>query len=331
VTVGADDYDSPWKEALEQYLAECLELLFPEVYAGIDWDRGYESLDQELRQVLADAEQGPRVVDKLVRVWRRAGAESWVLVHLEVQAQPVRDFAERMFVYYYRLFDRYRRPITSLAILADERPRWRPRDFDRAQWGCRVRFEFPVAKLLDLRPRVAELGASRNPFVAVLLAHLGAQETRGDNPARYAAKFAALRRLYDLGYNQAEILRLYRVIDWLMRLPRELEAELLREMERFEEVRRMPYVTSAERIGIEKGLQQGLQQGLEQGIQRGREEGLQQGLRAGLELALRLKFGAAAEGILPEVRELADLAVIEAIYARLESARTIDDVRRLYR
>jgi hypothetical protein len=31
VTLAADGYDSPWKEALEQYLAECLELLFPEV------------------------------------------------------------------------------------------------------------------------------------------------------------------------------------------------------------------------------------------------------------------------------------------------------------
>ena len=34
----------------------------------------------------------------------------------------------------------------------------------------------------------------------------------------------------------------------------------------------MPYVTSAERFGIEKGLQQGLQQGRQEGRQEGRHE-----------------------------------------------------------
>jgi hypothetical protein len=47
----SDDYDSPWKEALEIYFRECLELLFPHAASEIDWSRGYEFLEQELRQV----------------------------------------------------------------------------------------------------------------------------------------------------------------------------------------------------------------------------------------------------------------------------------------
>ena len=35
-----DDYDSPWKEALERYLPDFLALLFPEAHAGIDWSQG---------------------------------------------------------------------------------------------------------------------------------------------------------------------------------------------------------------------------------------------------------------------------------------------------
>jgi hypothetical protein len=46
-----------------------------------------------------------------------------------------------------------------------------------------------------------------------------------------------------------------------MILPRELEGQLLRDLEQIEEVRRMPYVTNAGRIGLEKGLEQGLEQG----------------------------------------------------------------------
>ena len=32
-----DDYDSPWKEALDDYFKDFLELLFPMVHDGFDW------------------------------------------------------------------------------------------------------------------------------------------------------------------------------------------------------------------------------------------------------------------------------------------------------
>jgi 1,2-phenylacetyl-CoA epoxidase catalytic subunit len=44
------DYDSPWKEALDEFFEPFLELLFPAAHADIDWTRGYESLDKELQQ-----------------------------------------------------------------------------------------------------------------------------------------------------------------------------------------------------------------------------------------------------------------------------------------
>ncbi|HTE20367.1 MAG TPA: hypothetical protein VK689_18540, partial [Armatimonadota bacterium] len=65
-----EDYDSPWKEALERYFPPFLAFFFPVAYADIDWSRGYEFLDKELQSVVRDAELGRRLVDKLVRVWR---------------------------------------------------------------------------------------------------------------------------------------------------------------------------------------------------------------------------------------------------------------------
>jgi hypothetical protein len=38
--------------------------------------------------------------------------------HIEVQGQVEPDFPEPMYVYNYRLFDRYHRPVASFAILA---------------------------------------------------------------------------------------------------------------------------------------------------------------------------------------------------------------------
>ena len=54
------DYDSPWKEALEQYFESFCEFYFPVVHEGIAWERGYEFLDKELQQVVRDAELGRR-------------------------------------------------------------------------------------------------------------------------------------------------------------------------------------------------------------------------------------------------------------------------------
>jgi hypothetical protein len=101
------DYDSPWKEALDGFFESFLALLFPAVYVEIDWTRGWESLDKEFQQVVREAEIGRRYVDKLVKVWTLGGAESWVLIHVEVQTTPEAEFPQRMYVYNYRIFDRY--------------------------------------------------------------------------------------------------------------------------------------------------------------------------------------------------------------------------------
>ena len=49
----------------------------------------------------------------------------------------------------------------------------------------------------------------------------------------------------------------------------------------------MRYVSSHERIGMEKGLQQGVDQGLQQGILQGLQQGIRQGNAAGREQGLR--------------------------------------------
>ena len=85
------DFDSPWKEALDRYFPSFMALLFPNIDAAIDWSRSFELLDKELQQVVREAKSGRRHVDKLVKVWRRDGVETWVLIHIEVQSQQEED------------------------------------------------------------------------------------------------------------------------------------------------------------------------------------------------------------------------------------------------
>ena len=317
-----DDYDSPWKEIVECYFEEFMRFFFPNAAREIDWPRGYQFLDKELQQIAREAVTGRRYVDKLAQVWRNDGTETWLLIHIEVQGERESDFEQRMFIYHCRLFDRFQRQVVSLAVLADDHPRWRPRRFGYKLWGCAVTFSFPTVKLLDFKKRWAELETDPSLFAVVVMAHLKTRETRRDDKRRYGWKLRLIRMLYERNLPKEEIIRLFRFIDWLMRLPRELEDDWWSAVKQLEEEKRMPYITTGERIGMEKGLQQGLQQG--------RQEGRQEGLLKAVELGLKLKFGAAGLALLPEIAALTDLAALEKIVAALEQAATPEELRRAY-
>jgi len=183
--------------------------------------------------------------------------------------------------YYYRLYDRYRRPLASLVVLADDRANWRPDSYRRELWGCEATLRFPLIKLLDYRSRQTALEADANPFAVMTLAHLKAQETATDIDKRYAWKLRLVKSLYRRGYERQEILELFRFIDWLLALPEELEERLWNEVKAYEEGEKMPYVTSVERIGIRKGHQKGHQEGHQKGHQEGYQEGHKKGLQEG--------------------------------------------------
>ena len=116
-------------------------------------------------------------------------------------------------------------------------------------------------KLLDLRQCWPELEASPNPFATVVMAHLKAQETRQDPAARQGWKLQLTRRLYRLGYERQRVIDLFRFIDWMLQLPGPQELAFWQDVRELEEEKRMQYVTSIERFGIEQGMQQGMQQG----------------------------------------------------------------------
>lgn len=316
------EYDSPWKEALEYYFAEFMAFFFPQAHDDIAWEQAYEFLDKELQRIAPEAEVGGRAVDKLVKVWRAEGEEAWVLVHVEVQSQRDAAFTERMYVYNYRLFDRYRRRVASLAVLGDERAGWRPERFGYELWGSRVSLEFPVVKLLDYRARWGELEGSENPFATVVMAHLKAQETRKDTEGRKRWKLYLIRRLYERGYRRDDVVQLFRFIDWVLRLPEEVEEMVWQEVRTYEEARRKPYVTSVERIGFRKGVQQGIQQGVQQGVR--------QGLLSGIKVGLKLRFGAEGLRLLPEIHKIEDVDVLQAIQEGLETVETVEELRRIY-
>ena len=112
------DYDGAWKETLERFLPQFLELAFPAVHRAVDWSKSVRFLDTELQEIVRAAEAGTIRADKLVEVTRFDGVEDWLLIHAEVQTQREAEFAERMFDYHCRIRNRFERPLVSLAVLA---------------------------------------------------------------------------------------------------------------------------------------------------------------------------------------------------------------------
>ena len=65
------DFDSPWKDALEQFFPAFLTFFFPQVHAAVHWSRGHEAPDKELQQIVREAAFGCRYADKLLKAIRK--------------------------------------------------------------------------------------------------------------------------------------------------------------------------------------------------------------------------------------------------------------------
>ena len=109
-----------------------------------------------------------------------SGREEWILIHVEVQTSRDSDFARRMYIYNYRLFDRYNRIVASMAVLGDGNRRWRPFRFGSGVWGVSAGIRFRLVKLLDYADQYESLEKSDNPFAQVVLAHLTTRRSRRD-------------------------------------------------------------------------------------------------------------------------------------------------------
>ena len=161
--------DILWKGILEDVFDDFLRFLNPNAETLLDLDRGFEFLDKELEQVFPPEgdEYSPKVIDKLVKVFTRIGKEEWVMVHVEVQEQYRQDFAQRMFTYFYRILDKYQKPITAYAIFTDSISKTRPNSFEIEFMGTSLSYKFNTYKIASQNND--ELQASSNPFAMVVL------------------------------------------------------------------------------------------------------------------------------------------------------------------
>jgi predicted transposase/invertase (TIGR01784 family) len=247
------DQDSPWKRILRFYCPDAIQFFCPDIAEDIDWSQPIEFLDKELQQLTPDSEIGKRFADQLVKVYRKGGESVILLIHLEVQAEAEVDFPKRMFIYMIRIFEYFDQAPISLAILCDSDANWRPNQYSFVTSGSALQFDFTAVKLLDYRSRWDELEASENIFATVVMTHLKTQDTKRNESERKQWKLTLIKRLYERGYDRSTIMNLFAFVDWLMILSNEAKVSFWQELRTYEEERQMPYITSVEQIGYDRG------------------------------------------------------------------------------
>jgi hypothetical protein len=242
-----------------------------------------------------------------MRVWKKDGKETWVMAHTEIQGKKEDEFPHRVFVYNYRSQDLYGKPVVSLAVLTDGNPDWRVSEYGQELWGCRTVFSFPSVKLLDYKKDWAYLESSDNPFAVAVMAHLKTLETRKDRQSRLQYKLALSRNLYRHGWTRDDIIRLYRFIDWIMVLPGDMENIYHEKLMDYEREVNMQYITTAERIGMEKGMEKGI-------------------LLGSIQTALKIRFGKDGLNIYPKIKRIRKTDRLEKILETAESAVSAEEV-----
>src|ERR1043165_1361336 len=224
---------------------------------------------------------------------------------MEIQTTRDAHLPERIYVYNYRVFDRYNRPVASFVVLADDDPNWRPSEFRQSVLGCETGIRFKPVKLMDFVAHEAMLEASTNPFAKVVLAHLKTQQTR-DNPAdRHTRKIRLVRSLYDQGFGAKDVRELFRIIDWMMELPPPLKSIFWQEVQTIQMEKHMPFISTPQYVGKLEGLCEGIK------------------------VALMLRFGDEGLKLMPEVQNICEVERLQAILKALGASANLKEVRQL--
>jgi hypothetical protein len=224
------------------------------------------------------------------------------LIHIEVQSQEESVFPERMYIYHYRSFDIHKKVI-SLAILGDDRPSWRPNSYSYELGGSSIRFEFPIAKLLDYESQWETLKTSLNPLAFLVMAHLKTQATTGNAEEREQYKWELVQNLYQRGYTENEVINLFRLLDWMMTLPESLQQSFDTKLKNYQEERKMPILSNMERRALETGIQQGL----EKGLQNGRDMVL---------AVLNVRFNPLPAEVIDRINQISDYETLQQLLTR---------------
>ncbi len=261
--------DTLWKGILENVFDDFLRFFFKDADTMFDMEKGFQFLDKELEQLFPVVEdEAPKFVDKLVKVFTKAGKEEWLLVHIEVQGYNDKDFARRMFTYFYRILDRYNKPITAFAIFTDSHKSFHPKVYKYEHLGTKNTYQFNTYKILGQDE--AALAKDQNPFAIVILTVLLALKKKQlADEDLLQLKMQIFRNLYRRNISEEKMRGLQTFLNLYVHFAKpettnkfEQEIQLLTENTKTMGIVEM-VLDRAEKKGRKLGMEKGMEKGMD--------------------------------------------------------------------
>lgn len=266
------DQDGLWKKVIGELFEDFVLFFAPELHAQIDFGQEPDFLDKELFQEVADKKKGRRFADRLAKVRLKNGKEQWILIHIEVQSKNESDFPERMFRYFYRIYDRYQEKIVAIAVHTSPNINTNFKHFSYDYLGTQLHYSYRNYQTEDYSDE--ELEQSDNIFSKIVLAAKALHQTKNEAHQRYLFKSRLMRELIrNQNYSRTSVQAVFHFIDYLLQLPEAYTNQLSKEirpiireetelMELYNKENASPTIKNAFDLEWEKGVQQGLEQGV---------------------------------------------------------------------
>ncbi|NLI12953.1 Rpn family recombination-promoting nuclease/putative transposase [Pelotomaculum propionicicum] len=294
------DHDRLFKELLETFFAEFIELFFPEAALSIDL-KHIKFLQQEIFTDVTAGEK--RKVDILVET-RLKDEPGLILVHVEPQAYVQKNFNRRMFIYFSRLYEKYRRKILPVVVFSYDRVRNEPDSFELG---------FPFLDVLNFRFYKLELKKlnwreyikSDNPVAAALLSKMGFKPEE-----KVKVKLEFMRMLVRMKLDPARMELLAGFFETYLKLNREEEEQYNRELGTLDrkEVDIIMQITTSWH-------------------EKGRAEGNIEARREVIRKYLDRRFGKKSAGLQEKVQQMSSLKVLDYVLEELFAANTLEEAR----
>ncbi len=260
-------YDSAWKKVIKQLFKDFLEFFFTDIHNVIDFSKEIIFLDKELKEIDPDSILGDRVADVLVKVHLKDGSTSYIciIIHIEVQGEPRSNFMERMFIYFYRAFDKEKKekvPVMSVAVLTDDNKNYRPDEFRINLFGFELYMKIPIVKIIDYRLKeelIEKLETSKNPMALVVKAQLKSHEVKhADGNRKFEVTKELIRQCYKHRYHRDDVHVILNFFDWVIRVPEAFKDQIKEVIKKVEEEYKMEYTPIWERDAEKRGEKRGI-------------------------------------------------------------------------
>ncbi|MGG7162961.1 Rpn family recombination-promoting nuclease/putative transposase [Clostridium ihumii] len=273
------DFDAAWKSILEAFEVEITELLFPELFDKIAWELGTESLDKELLEIqkeIFDKDSSEKIIsDKIIKVRLKNNENKIIFIHVEVQSysSDKEVFGERMFRYFYRIWDKFRykyndkSEIIAAAIYTYKGSRGKDKSYIYKLPEIEKEILTYNFKTIDVETLDLNKISEENPLKLVFKMAKILLETGAKDEDIFNAKINLAEELkdYDKVKNNEQIKALVDFLEYLFLINDEELDEKYNEYKRIsggvykmtiEEIRKKYYTQKGREEGIEKGREE---------------------------------------------------------------------------